>query len=80
MDMLNSIRKSEFKSVSNVARHLNINKANLSHYIAKKYSKIGKANRKLIKYFFQEQKWIPTPKPKEKCLCSGCGKLHVKRK
>lgn len=80
MEIIVLIKKSRFKSVKNVARFLKIDHSNLFNYLAKRYHKIGKAKRKLIREFFQQQNWIPTPPPKEKCTCEKCGRVHIKKK
>lgn len=71
------IDKSPFKSVSAVARHLDLNHSHLFNFIAKRYSKIGREKRRKILLFFRSQGWLPTPKPRPRHGCPDCGKIHA---
>ena len=71
------IAESRFKSVRNLARHLDINNSHLFNFLAKRYSKIGREKRRLILSFCRSEGWLPTPIPRPKHECPICGKVHV---
>ena len=71
------IAESRFKSVRNLARHLNINNSNLFNFLAARYHKVGKNTRLLIRDFFRSEGWLPTPVPRPKHECPVCHKVHV---
>jgi hypothetical protein len=52
----------------------------LRHYLAKRYHKISKANRRKIRLHFISIGLIAAPKPRPKCTCPMCGKQHTQLK
>jgi len=70
------IRK-EGKTLRSVARELSVNVSDVSHFINRRPHKVGKSRRKIIRLHFISQGWLPTPKPRPKCFCPHCGKVHV---
>ncbi len=73
------IVQSSFKSIKGVARHLQIPYESVSAFIHKRYNKISKKNRKLIRNFFIQQGFLPIPK-RNPPKCRNCGTPYPTRK
>lgn len=59
------------------ASELGLDPINVRHYIKKRYKKIGRATRSIIRKGLIERGWLVAPKPRPKHHCPSCGKLHV---
>jgi hypothetical protein len=68
------------KSVHSVAREIDIDDCHVFNYIARRYSKISKANRKKIRLHFISIGVLPAPKPRPKHDCPLCNKTHTIKK
>lgn len=68
------------KSVKQAAREIGVRPSHVFNFIARRFHKVGRQKRRLIRNFFRAQGWIPMPKPRPKHECRDCGKLHVIRK
>jgi hypothetical protein len=77
LPLTDKIQSSEFKSVKNLARHLDMHPCILFAFNARRYNKISRANHKFLLTFYRSQGWLPTPKPRPRCTCDHCGKVHV---
>jgi hypothetical protein len=63
-----------------IAKALLISFQDVSHFIHRRYHKIGRARRKLIRQYFIEQGWLPKPKPRKPPACRNCGLNYPTRK
>jgi len=65
------------RSINSVAREIGVSKYDLRKFIARRFHKVGRARRRLIRDFFRSQGWLPTPTPRETHECPTCKKVHV---
>ena len=80
MDLIKNIKLSPFKSVSNVAKKIGVLNPDLFHYASRRFNKISKKNKRLIKIFCQERGWEPKPKPRKAPECLRCSLQYPTRK
>jgi hypothetical protein len=66
--------------LSSIARSAGVHKFDISHYLHRRYHKISRKNRKLIRNYFRSQGWLPTPKLQPKHECPICHKMHAQNK
>lgn len=49
------------------------------NFVHRNFNRLGKLKKKSIRNYFRSIGWLTTPKPKEKCVCAKCGRVHVKK-
>jgi hypothetical protein len=67
-------------SIRGIGRHLQIHHVYVLDFIHRRFHKIGRARRRLIRQYFIEQGWLPKPKPRKPPACRNCGLQYPTRK
>jgi hypothetical protein len=80
MSALYDLMRSKGISMGSVARATRVDKFDVSHYVHHQYEKIGKVKRKKIRLHFISIGILSKPKPRPKCECPICHKVHTQSK
>ena len=68
------------RSRRSIAHALGINHADVVYFVCEQYKKIGRRRRRLIRQWMIKNGFMTPPKPRVRCLCERCGKVHVEGK